>query len=138
MPDVPLKKLMGSVFLPRNAGAEVHQDRIPEKRPEQHPQTVAAVPQITDQPSGDQQSLKEPDQHHQIIRDGIFCDRYLHGRRNLSSNPMNDFQTGVRTTTDDIIYPLFLANSTHFSIFHENKDENGSLKQNRDRGFASA
>ena len=83
-------------------------------------------------------SLEDPDQYHQIVRGRVFCDRYLHGRRNLSSNPMNDFRTGMRTTTDDIIYPLFLANSIHFSIFHDNKDENGSLKQNRDRGFASA
>lgn len=81
MPDIPLEKFLRGVFLPGNTETEVNKDRISEERPEQHPETITAVAEVTDQPASDQKSLKKADQHHQIIRGGVFCDGYLHGRK---------------------------------------------------------
>ena len=72
------------VFLPGDPDSEIHQDRIPEKRPEQGPQSVSAVAQVTDQPPRHQQPLESPHQYHKIVRDGVLGNGYLHGRGYLS------------------------------------------------------
>ena len=86
MPDIPLEQLLGCVFLPGYADAEIHQDRIPEERPEQCPQAVTAVAEVTDHPPRHQEPLKRPDQNNQVVGSGVFGDGELHESKNLSGN----------------------------------------------------
>ena len=82
--DVPLEQFLRGVFLPGDPGSEVHQDRIAEERPEQHPEAVSGVSEVADQPSRYQDPLENPDQQYKIIRGRVLCDGYLHGRGSLS------------------------------------------------------
>ena len=68
----------GSVFLRGYTAPEIQQQGIDEKTPEQSPQPVILHAEITDDPAGDQNSLKQSHPGIQVVGHGILDDGNFH------------------------------------------------------------